>query len=125
MRLGYLIFFVLSLVACIICYSVGFRAGTRQSPNEQELRGRLTIAVYTYRSVEQTNWAKVKSNLGMHVLGMTRTYEERFGTNLGTNSFAGTLREAQQISQRVQTNLVSVGSIVDSINSSRRTNPAP
>ncbi len=122
MRLGYLILFVLSLIACILCYSVGYRAGTRLSPDERELRGRLTLAVYTYRSVEQTNWAKVKSNLGADVLGMTLTYEERFGMNLGTNSFARILREAQQISERVRTNLVWIGTSRDLINMAEGTN---
>jgi hypothetical protein len=110
MRISYLIIAAIALVACVICYLVGFRAGTKQSPLSEGRQGDLVIALRTYQAAERTNWTKVQSTLGMQVLALTRDYERRFGVPTGTNRFVQYFAEAKAVADRVESQLVPLSS---------------
>ena len=112
---GYLLFGAVGLVACILCYSVGFRAGTKKSPLKEDLQGRLVIATAAYRSGEATNWTKVQSIIGMQILSMTAEYERRFGVPSAADTFAPRFTSAQAIAKQVEARLVPIGAVLTNL----------
>src|SRR5712671_5511061 len=106
MRVTYLILLVLAGVACCFCYSLGYRAGRKESPLREARQGDLLIAVRTYQAAERTNWSKVQGVLGIQVLALTRDYERRFGVPKGTNRFVRDFAEAKAVANRVEAQLV-------------------
>ena len=112
---GYLVFGAVGLVACILCYSVGFRAGTKKSPLKDDLQGRLVIATAAYRSGEATNWTKVHSVIGMQILSMTKEYERRFGVPNLADPFAPRFTSAQSIATQVEARLVPFGAVLTNL----------
>jgi hypothetical protein len=110
MRISHLIIAVIALMACVVCYLVGFRAGTKQSPLSEARQGDLVIALRTYQAAERTNWTKVQSTLGMQVLALTRDYERKFGVPTGTNRFVQYFAEAKAVADRVESQLVPLSS---------------
>ncbi len=115
MRIGYLVLGAVALVACIICYSVGYRAGTKQSPLKEELQGRLVIATVAYRSGEATNWTKAHDIVGMQIYSMTREYERRFGAPSVADPFAMRFTAARAIATQVQARLVPLGAVLTNL----------
>jgi hypothetical protein len=99
----------------MICYSVGYRAGTKQSPLKEDLQGRLVIATIAYRSGEATNWTKVHGLIGMQIHSMTREYERRFGVPSVADPFAPRFTSAQAIAKQVETRLVPLGAVLTNL----------
>lgn len=111
MRISHLIVAAVALLACVICYFVGFRAGTKQSPLSEARQGDLVIALRTYQAAERTNWTRVQSTLGIQVLALTRDYERRFGVPTGTNRFVQYFAEAKAVADRVESQLMPLSSV--------------
>ena len=110
MRISHLIIVVLGLLACIICYFFGFRAGTKESPLREAQQHRLSIALHTYQAAENTNWTKVYSDLSIVLLALTRTYEAKYGVPKGTNEFVQTFAEAKAAADEIEKHCVPLSS---------------
>jgi hypothetical protein len=108
MRIPTCILCVVAIIACIVCYSFGFRSGIKQSRLEEDQRGLVVLTLSGYKAAEATNWTKVQSLLSVEILGFTRDYERRFGVPNGTNSFVGRFAEAKVIADRVDKQMVPV-----------------
>src|SRR5688572_22489617 len=115
MRTSHIILALAGLIGCVACYSVGFLAGTRESPLREEHQGNLLIALRTYQAAERTNWIKVQSTLGIQVLALTRDYERRFGVPKGTNRFVQHFAEAKALADRTESQLVRLDSIFTNV----------
>ena len=122
MRISHLILGVVAIIACCGCYWFGYRAGTKESPLEEEYRGNLSIALRTYQATERTNWTKVQSTLGMQVWALTRNYDRMFGIPTGTHRFVQQFAEAQAVAKRVEQGLIRINSARDFFDAIDRTN---
>jgi hypothetical protein len=99
-------------VLAAACYFLGLQRGTSRDAELREARARLTQSLHLYQTVEQGDLEKVRTDLGMIVLGQTCAFERRFGEPQGTNSFAQLFRQAQRIATQVDSQLVPVGSVL-------------
>lgn len=102
---------MLLLVACIACYMLGYRSGSKQSPLREDREGELVYSLGMHHAAEATNLTKVHSFLNIKILAYTRDYERRFGVPSATNSFAKYFTEAQVLSSQIEKLLVPVSSI--------------
>ena len=102
---------LLVVVVCVVCYEVGRHAGMKTSPSEEQQRGLVTLALAAYDAAEATNWIKVRSCLSIELVGFTHEYERRFGVPTGTNIFVQRFAVAKSVADRIQSQLVPVGSI--------------
>lgn len=101
---------LVAIIACVVCYSLGFRSGIKQSRLEEDQRGLVVLTLGGYKAAEATNWSKVKSLLSVEILGFTRDYERRFGAPTGSNSFVGRFAEAKAIADQVEKQMVPLAS---------------
>ena len=102
---------VLLLVACIVCYAIGFHSGSTQSPLREDREGELVYALGMYHAAEATNLTKLHSFLDIKILAYTREYESRFGIPPATNSFGKHFAEARVLADLIEKQLVPVSSI--------------
>lgn len=105
------IFVAVLIVACLITYVVGYRAGSHQSPLRADREGELVYALGMYRAAETTNLTKMKSFLDIKILAYTRDYERRFGVPPPTNRFGRDFAEAQGLAAQIESRLVPVSAI--------------
>ncbi len=110
-----LILAVVAFAACVVCYSVGYYSGTKQSLLEEDRRGLLMLTLSGYQAAQATNWTKVQSLLDVELLGFTRDYERYFGIPSGTNSFAKRFAEAKIIADQLEKQAVPISSIVTNL----------
>ena len=108
MRILICILCVVAVIACTVCYSLGFYSGVKQSRLEEDQRGLVVLTLGGYKAAEAANWTKVQSLLSVEILGFTRDYERRFGAPTGTNSFVERFAEAKVIADRVEKQMVPV-----------------
>lgn len=105
-RTAFVIVFVAALLGCIVCYSLGYRSGIKQSRLEEDQRGLVVLTLTGYKEAEATNWPKVKSLLATELFGFTRDYERRFGTPTGTGDFVPRFHEAKGMADRIEKEMV-------------------
>jgi hypothetical protein len=108
MRLLFAILAITIILACGVCYNLGYRSGLKRSLLEEDRRGLLDLTLAGYKAAESTNWGKVHSLLSVEILGFTRDYEKHFGVPTGTNRFVGRFAEAKAIADRVERRMVPV-----------------
>ena len=99
------------LIACVLCYVLGYHSGSKQSPLREDREGELVYALGMYHAAEATNLTKLHSFLDIKILSYTRDYERRFGVPPGTNSFAKYFAEAQILAGQIEKRLVPVSAI--------------
>jgi hypothetical protein len=114
MRISHIIIILIGVIAYILSYVAGRRAGTKVA-RRSEAEFNLMIALRTYQVVQGTNWAKARSNLGVVLYSRTRGYERKFGIPTGTNSFARAFVEAKALSARIERDLVPLNSIFTNV----------
>src|SRR5262245_59458367 len=112
MRILLCILAIVVIIACSICFALGYRSGSKRSRLEEDQRGLVVLTLTGYKAAEATNWTKVKSLLTIEILGFTRDYERRFGVPTGTNVFV--TRLAKAIADQVEKQMVPVGSALQS-----------
>jgi hypothetical protein len=95
----YLILIVSVILACVVAYLAGYRAGAKL-PEEGARQGSLIMGVALYQTME-TNQAMAQRILGKRIANMARGYEQRFGIPKGTNAFAQLFMQAKVIADRV------------------------
>ena len=95
----YLILTVSAILAFVVTYLAGYRAGAK--PQEEGGRqGSLIMGVTLYQFME-TNQAMAQRILEKRIANMARGYEQRFGIPKGTNPFAQLFMQAKVIADRV------------------------
>ena len=99
------------LVACVLCYVVGYRSGSGQSPLREDREGELVYALGMYHAAETTNVTKLHSFLDIKILAYTRDYQRRFGVPPPTNRFGRDFAEAQILAARIEKRLVPIPAI--------------
>ncbi len=100
-----LLIVVLALLVIVLGYWVGYRNGVRDN-QKRALRFRLTESVLMYQAAERGDLAKLKSSLGVIVLGQSAAFRELFGDVVPGDDFASRWGEAQRISKQVASNMV-------------------
>jgi hypothetical protein len=100
-----------SLIACVLCYVLGYRSGSKQSPLRDDREGELVYALGMYRAAETTNLTKLHSFLDLKILAYIRDYERRFGVPPPTNRFGRDFAEAQALAAQIEKRLVPVSAI--------------
>jgi hypothetical protein len=107
-----IVIIILSLVIAVVSYLLGWSNNSLRDFEASEARGRLGINLAIYQEMESGDLQRAKEHLGMVILGQTRIYEQQYGVPTGTNSFAQKFAAAQIIASQVESNLVSVSSIL-------------
>jgi hypothetical protein len=103
------------VIACAICYFLGYHSGVRHVPLKNQLEGDLLIALRTYQASQATNWTKVQSTLATQVLALTRHYEQVYGAPTGTNAFARHFPEAKAMADQIERQMVPLGSVLTNV----------
>lgn len=115
---------VLLLALAIGSYVLGYRNGQRPDFERREARGRLGINLRLYDAAQSGDLPKVQRDLGMVILGQTRTFEERYGAPEIGDPFAERLEYAQLLARQVESRLVRFDSPKELINAIEGTNAA-
>jgi hypothetical protein len=104
---------VLGVAALVQVYFLGYYQGMREE-KRNELKFGIGYGVHVYKIAERGD--SVKGALGIQVLGKTRTYQSLFGNEAVDPAFEKQLREAEQISDRVEASLVPPEKMIEEIN---------
>jgi hypothetical protein len=124
MRFLLCIFAAIAILVGAIFYQIGYRSGAKRSPAEEDQRGLIVLTLSGYKSVEATNWPKVKSLITTELYGFTREYERRFGAPSGTNDFVRRFQEAKSMTDRIEKDMVPINALGQVIESRSSTNGA-
>lgn len=100
------------LALAAVSYVLGYRNGQLRDVEMREARARLGMSLHLYQVAEQGDLEKLRRDLGMVILGQTRTFERQFGDPAGTNAFVQRFQRAQAIAAQVESQLVPVSSIL-------------
>jgi len=106
---------VLSLALAVVSYLLGWSNGSLRDFEAREARGRLGMNLGIYQAMERGDFQRAKENMGIVILGQTRTYEQQYGVPTGTNSFAQKFEAAQAIASKVESSLVPLSSIITNV----------
>ena len=118
------IIIALLIALAVTTYFLGFRSGQVRDAQMREARVRLIMNVGLYEAAERGDIQKVQRDLGIFILGQTRTFEREFGEPSGTDSFAPRFARAQTIATQVESRLVRFDSPRDFIKAMDNTNAA-
>ena len=116
---------VLLLALAVASYFQGYRNGQLRDIEMREARARLSMNLRLYDAAQRGDLPKLQRDLGMFILGQTRTFEERYGAPRSGDSFAERFAYAQTIATQVESRLVRFDSPRDLINAMEKTNAAP
>jgi hypothetical protein len=94
----YFILIVFVILACVVAYLAGYRAGAKLS-EEGGRQASLILGVSLYQTME-TNQALAQRILGARIANVARDYEQRFGIPKRTNAFAELFLQAKAIADR-------------------------
>lgn len=115
MNAKFLVSIVVVLAAVGISYELGRRTGVQTTIVQNDAQARIAIFHGLYLSAQKGDVTDLQSNLGILLLGEVRAYEYRFGEVIGTNRFVERFREAKQIADRVERQLIPLGSVVTNV----------
>ena len=125
MKIKDIIIIGLLLALVGLSYVLGYRSGQLRDVQMREARARLIMNVGLYEALQRGDTRKAQSDLGVFVLGQTRTFEREFGAPNGADSFAPRFARAQAIATQVESQLVRFDSPRDLINAIEKTNATP
>ena len=101
--------------ACLVGYWFGYSNGLQNGIKRTDDKFLISVHDALYHSAENHDIQKLTNTLGMVLLGEVREYQQRYGDEAGTNSFARRFSDAKLIADRVQGSLVPVESILSNI----------
>jgi hypothetical protein len=92
------------VVACVMCFALGYLSTGRQREMAEQTRRRARVAILlnAYKTLATTNWMRARTELGNELLSATRDYQDRFGIEPGTNRIALMFSEAVAIADAVE-----------------------
>jgi hypothetical protein len=122
MKVKDIIIIVLLLGLAVASYVIGYRNGQLRDSEMRELRVRLRRNLRLYEAAQSGDLPKVQRDLGMFILGQTRTFEEKYGPPGSDDSFAERFAYAKGIATQVESRLVRFDSPRDLINALGETN---
>ncbi len=120
-----IIIIVLLLALAVVSYALGYRNGKFRDIERREAAARLSTSLLLYAVAEKGDMGKLRSDLGIVVLGQTRTFEERYGVPHSDDWFAERFAHAQTIATQIESRLVRFNSPRDFIHAIEKTNAAP
>ena len=120
-----IIIYVLLLTLAVTSYSLGNRSAKLRELEMRDARVRLIMNLGLYDAAQRGDLPKFQRDLGMFILGQTRTFEEQFGAPAADDPFAKRFTTARDIAAQVETNLVRFDSPKDLINALNKTNASP
>jgi hypothetical protein len=106
---------VLALLLAASTYHLGYMTAARREVLRDDARFRISVHDALYHSAEQSDVRKIQSTLGIVLLGEVRAYQYEFGDETATNSFAKRYSDAKAIADRVESTLVPLNSITNSL----------
>ena len=110
-----LIAIVVVLAAVGISYDVGRRTGVQTAIVQGDAQSRIAVFHALYLCAQKGDVTNMQSSLGIFLLGEVRAYEYRFGQATDTNRFGERFREAKQIADQVERQLIPLSSLVTNV----------